>query len=152
MNAPIQLITAFLGSLGFAMLFNVRGRRLLPASFGGFLAWSVYLLAMRLWPSEPLCYLIASAALTVWAEILARLLKAPATLFIVTAAIPLIPGGSLYHTMEYAILGDAGSFLRQGVATLLLAASIAAGILITMAVLHLVTQAVKRISSLRARK
>ncbi len=137
MNVFIQLVCAFLGSLGFAMLFNVRGRQLLPASLGGLLSWGVCLIAGRFCSSEPVCFFAASAALTVWAELLARALKAPCTIFIVTAAIPLVPGGSLYHTMEYAILGEAESFLHQGVATLLLAASIAAGILITTTAVHL---------------
>ena len=40
----MQLATAFLGSLGFALLFQVRRKRLLLASLGGLLAWGVYLL------------------------------------------------------------------------------------------------------------
>ena len=37
MENAIQLITAFLGSLGFAMLFHVRREKLLLASLGGLL-------------------------------------------------------------------------------------------------------------------
>ena len=40
----IQLVTAFAGSLGFALLFHVRREKLLLASLGGLLAWGVYLL------------------------------------------------------------------------------------------------------------
>ena len=140
MRAVLELITASLGSLGYALLFNVRGRRLLPAALGGLLAWGVYLAAMELWPTAPLCYLIASAAFTLYAELLARCLKTPATTFLVASAIPLIPGGSLYRTMEYALQGDAAAFLRQGLDTLLLAAAIAAGILLMTAVFHLALQ------------
>ncbi len=137
MRAVLELVTASLGSLGYALLFNVRGRRLLPAALGGLLAWGVYLAAMALWPSAPLCYLIASAAFTLYAELLARCLKTPATTFLVASAIPLIPGGSLYRTMEYALQGDAAAFLRQGLSTLLLAAAIAAGILLMTAIFDL---------------
>ena len=35
------------------------------------------------------------------AELLARLLKAPATIFLVIGIIPLVPGGGLYYTMDY---------------------------------------------------
>ena len=139
MTAFIQLLTAFLGSLGFALLFNVRGTRLLPAAFGGLLSWGVYLLAGAFLQSDPLRYLIASAAFTLYAEILARLMKTPETLFLVSAAIPLVPGGSLYRTMEYAIRGDGQAFGSSGLATLLLAVAIAAGILLTMAVLNMVS-------------
>ena len=44
MDMLIQLVTAFTGSLGFALLFHVRKEKLLLASLGGLLAWGVYLL------------------------------------------------------------------------------------------------------------
>ena len=37
----IQLVTAFLGSLGFALLFGLRRRYLFPAALGGLLAGSL---------------------------------------------------------------------------------------------------------------
>ena len=39
MRYIMELATAFLGSLGFAMLFHVRSQKLLLASLGGLLAW-----------------------------------------------------------------------------------------------------------------
>ena len=137
MQAVLELITACLGSLGFSLLFNIRGRRLIPAALGGLLAWGVYLAAMTRWPSGPLCYLIASAAFTLYAEVLARAIKTPATPYLVASAIPLIPGGSLYRTMEYALQGDGEAFMRQGLDTLLLAAAIAVGILLMTTVFQL---------------
>ena len=42
MNPIVQLIAAWAGSLGFALLFNVRGKKLAYASLGGLLAfWAV---------------------------------------------------------------------------------------------------------------
>ena len=38
----IQIITGFIGSLGFAVLFNIRGKRLIAAAFGGFLSWTLF--------------------------------------------------------------------------------------------------------------
>ena len=40
----IQLITSFLGSLGFAIIFNLQKKHLLVASIGGALCWASYLL------------------------------------------------------------------------------------------------------------
>ena len=36
----IQLIAAGVGTLGFAMLYNVRGKKRIWATFGGFLGWA----------------------------------------------------------------------------------------------------------------
>ena len=123
----LQLATAFAGSLGFAMLFHVRRQKLLLASLGGLLAWSVYLLMGRFSDQDVVRYFVASVVLTVYAELLARRVKCPATLFLVTAAVPLIPGGSLYHTMEYFMESDLDAFSHQGLNTVLLAVAIAVG-------------------------
>ena len=133
----LQLATAFLGSLGFALLFHVKKERLLLASLGGLLAWGVYLLMGRATDQDVVRYFIASVALTVYAETLARLVKCPATLFIVTASIPVIPGGSLYQTMQYFMKNDLASFSGQALTTVLLAVAIAVGMLVPTAIFQL---------------
>lgn len=137
MDMFMQLVTAFLGSMGFALLFQVRRDRLLPASLGGLLAWGVYLLMGLATQQDVVRYFVASVVLTVYGEILARIVKCPATLFIVTASIPLIPGGSLYRTMQYFMLNDLESFSRQGLTTVLLAVAIAVGMLFPTAIFQL---------------
>lgn len=137
MDMFMQLVTAFLGSLGFALLFQVRRDRLLPASLGGLLAWGVYLLMGLATQQDVVRYFVASVVLTVYGEILARIVKCPATLFIVTASIPLIPGGSLYRTMQYFMLNDLEAFSRQGLTTVLLAVAIAVGMLFPTAIFQL---------------
>lgn len=137
LNMMMQLATAFLGSLGFALLFHVRGKNLLLGSLGGLLAWGVYLWMGCFTEQDVIRYFIASVALTVYGEIMARAVKCPATLFIVTASIPLIPGGSLYRTMQYFMLNDLTAFSRQGLTTVLLAVAIAVGMLFPTAVFHL---------------
>lgn len=134
----IQLATAFVGSLGFALLFRVKRERLLLASVGGLLAWGVYLLMGLVTDQEVVRYFVASVALTVYAEILARLVRCPATLFIVTASIPLIPGGSLYQTMQYFMQNDLEAFSRQALTTVLLAVALAVGMLFPTAIFQLI--------------
>ena len=133
----LQLATAFVGSLGFAMLFHVKKERLLLASLGGLLAWGVYLLMGQVSDQEVVRYFVASVVLTVYAETLARLVKCPATLFIVTASIPLIPGGSLYRTMQYFMMNDLEAFSLQALTTVLLAVAIAVGLLVPTAIFQL---------------
>lgn len=133
----MQLVTAFLGSLGFALLFHVRGKNLLLGSLGGLLAWGVYLWMGCFTGQDVIRYFVASVVLTVYGETLARVVKCPATLFIVTASIPLIPGGSLYRTMQYFMLNDLEMFSKQGLTTVLLAVAIAVGMLFPTAVFQL---------------
>lgn len=137
MDYVLQLATAFTGSLGFALLFHMRREKLLLASLGGLLAWAVYLLMGRFMVDDVPRFFIAAVALTIYAEILARVVKCPATLFLVTAAVPLIPGSSLYSTMRYFMAGDFPACSVQGLNTILLAAAIAVGMLFPMSLFQL---------------
>lgn len=132
----IQLLMATLGALGFSLIFNVRGRQLLFTTLGGFLAWSSYLLLEPTGLGDVGRYLIASILVTIYAEICARRRKAPATVFLMSGVIPLVPGSRLYSTMVYAVNLDWPGFLEQGLHTILLAGAISAGIILVSMVVH----------------
>lgn len=132
----VQLAAGIIGSMGFSLMFNVRGRRLFWCSLGGGVAWGAVLLCELAGGSELMGYFAASMLLTVYAEILARKIHCPVTVFVATATIPLIPGGSLYNTMRFAMAGEWSSFAMQGLRTMLYAILISAGILIVMTAVH----------------
>ena len=134
----LQIAAAAAGTLGFAVLFNTRGKKLLAATAGGLLSWTAFLLLNAVIPSEPVCYLIVAFLLTFYAEGMARILKTPSTTFTITTLVPLIPGGSLYYTMEYAFEKNAALFRTQAVHTLLLAAALAAGVILASALVRTV--------------
>ena len=89
----VQILSSFIGALGFSILFNMRGKKLFFAGLGGFVSWTVYLVLASMTTSTFLPNLAASMAATIYAEVLARLSKSPATIFLIGAIIPLVPGG-----------------------------------------------------------
>ena len=128
MTVFVQLPTAFLGALGFAVLFGVLRRCLWVAAVGGMLTWGVYL-AVDAWLHVEFLSCLAAAAFAVTiSELLARKLKLPATMFITPAIIPLVPGGTLYYAMSFAVHGDLEQARSYGLRTLLAALAIAGGI------------------------
>lgn len=133
-HVVMQLATALTGSLGFCLIFRLRGRLLLPASVGGAFCWAVYLLGSRHFGGTFLPSLIASAFAAVYAELLARFLKAPATLFFISAAIPMVPGSTLYYAMSYAVQGEWEISSQYGTLTVQCALGIAIGISLVWAV------------------
>ena len=94
--------------------------------------------------SDVVRYLLASILITIYAELCARRLKTPNTVFLMSAVIPLVPGSKLYTTMVYAVLLDLDNLIRTGLHTLLLAGAIAAGIILVSTVVHAM-QAVKEL-------
>ena len=141
MNPFLQIFMGTLGTLGFNILFNIRGRKLLLATLGGFISWSVFLGLGTVLPSEPLRYLISAATITVYGEVLARLEKTPTTTFLVPALIPLIPGSALYYTMNYALGEHWNHFAEQAFYTLQLALSLAVGIIAVTTTVRLLQKA-----------
>ena len=124
----LQVLAAAAGTLGFSILFNSRPQRLLLGALGGGLTWFIYLLLARYIPQDFICVAAAAAFGAVYAEIMARVCKAPATVFTILAEIALIPGGSLYLTMHHLVGGRQAQALQYGMHTLMVALAIALGI------------------------
>ena len=142
----IQVVCAVIGSFGFSFIFHLKRDKLLVASVGGGLTWLFYLLLVHRVNGEFAAYFLATVFATFYAELMARVKKAPATIFVITALIPLIPGGSLYYTMEYLMQKDMEMMRSKAAETAMLALAIAMGITIVIMLLDLfslVTRAVK---------
>ena len=131
----IQLITGSLGSVGFALVFRLRYRFLPLAALGGLLNWGSYLLLRHFSATLFVACLVASALSALYAEILAKRLRAPAPLFLIPAVIPSIPGSNLYYTMAAAVGGDLAGVTENALATCIWALGIAAGISAVLALL-----------------
>ena len=130
-NAEIlQIFSGFIGTLAFCVLFNIRGIRLVFTAIGGFISWLMVVLLSYIIVSEPINYFIVAFFISIYAEIMARVIKTPTTTFVTTALIPLIPGGSLYYTMRYAFDSNFERFFEKAIYTLQLAAALALGIII----------------------
>lgn len=129
------LVTSFFGSIGYACTFNIRAKRLVAAGFGGLIGWAAYLIAGCFMFSEPMKYFVAALVINIYAEIMAVTEKAPSTVFLVSAIMPLVPGGMLYRTMRFAVTKEWGDFGKLGVETLSIALALALGMLIANTVI-----------------
>lgn len=123
----LEIVAATVGTVGFAYVFNTRGKKIFFAAFGGCLGWVLFLLLGLFMDSEILRYLIVSVLVSVYGEIMARVLKTPTTLFSVVCLVPLVPGSGLYYTMTHALNGNWAEFLDRGPTTLGLAAALSLG-------------------------
>ena len=128
----VQIVSSFLGSLGFSLLFNLKGKRLIWASLGGVFAWASYLVVEALTDNLFLCGVISAMVATAYSEIFARILKTPKTAFIFPAIVPMVPGGSLYYTMSHIISGNIDEAIIFATKTLSMAIALAFGIVVVI--------------------
>ncbi len=100
MDIVKTVITAFLGSLGFSLLYGLKRRHLLFASLGGLISWGMYLLFSFVFNQKAIflpCF-IATLITATYVNYISIRVKAPTHLFLLPAIIPLIPGSTLYYT------------------------------------------------------
>lgn len=107
----LQLVMAFVGSLGFAMLFRLRQSLWVSASLGGVICWGGYLLAMYFSGGQIfISGLAASALAAVYADFLAARKRAPVPLLFDSVSCAADSG-------KYAVLHDecssAGKYRRS---------------------------------------
>ena len=102
---------------------------MLYAAIGGTITFLVFSLSSGVESMAMQCFL-ASLFASIYSETLARIVKVPATTFLIVSIIPLVPGGDLYRTMEYCINREIMQFASSALGTLGTAGSIALGILL----------------------
>jgi uncharacterized membrane protein YjjB (DUF3815 family) len=134
----LQCIWAFLACIAFGLVYSMRGKTLLIASLGGALGWFVYLIFNFL-NRDILQFFIATVATAIYSEIMARLLKKPATEFQIVALLPMVPGGGIFYTMEYCVIGNDEMFMKTGLHTLGIAGALAMGILLVSSLFRIGT-------------
>ncbi len=142
----VQLLMALIGAGGFGLKFGMkRPLRLCTAALGGFIGWGAYLLAVYLGCDDFAACFIAAAVGAVYSQVMARAMRAPATVFLVPAIIPLVPGRALYYTMSSAMHGEPELMSGWGTTTALEALAIALGMVVVLVAVGGVVSAVRKI-------
>ena len=134
-----ELIAAFIGCIGFSIIFNIHGPGMLLCALGGLLTWFTDRIILQLGGNDILAYFIATAQASAYSEIMARVRKYPAISYLVVSAFPLIPGAGVYYTMNYAVRSDWANFASNGTHTVAIAGVMAVGILLISTIGRLFT-------------
>lgn len=135
----IQCIGAFIGCVGFSIIFNIHGKGSILCSLGGVISWAVYCLAVSFGCSMLMCFFISSVIVACYAETMARIRKYPAISYLVVSSFPLLPGAGVYYTANYIVQGDMEMFANKGAETIAIAGIIAVGFLVVTTIVRFVT-------------
>ena len=108
-----KLIACFIATLSFSLLFNQPRGTMLFSAAAGTAGYGLFLLTGQ----NTLAYFLATLAIGVVCELIARLIRCPATLLITSGIIPMVPGLGLYTTMLQLNQGEYEAAVNTGVAT-----------------------------------
>lgn len=121
---------AFLASLGFGVLFNIRGKQLFLAGLAGAVGGLVYEGLKQYGAPEALANLLGAIALSIISEIFARMEKTTVTTFAICALIPLVPGGTAYQMMVDFAQNNPSKGIKDAVLLITVGLMLALGIIL----------------------
>ncbi len=131
----IQLVAAFVGTVGFSALFGAPRRFYLYCGLAGMAGWAVYLLVAA---GHSVVGAAFFAALTVAAisHVMARLCRCPVTVFLICGIIPLVPGGGIFWTAYYIVTEQLRMAAATGFVALKVTIAIAGGIILASGIIN----------------
>ena len=129
----IQCAVSFVSVVAFAVLFHAPRQEWVWCGLTGMAGWAAYWLLVQMEQGVVTASLVAAVVLALLSRILAVVRRCPMTVFIMGGIFPLVPGAGIYYTVYYFIMGEEGQCLAKGVETLKIAAAIAIGIVLVLA-------------------
>lgn len=122
------ILFSFGATVGTAIVFNTSKYDIVWAALTGSVGWLLYSFVYKYSGSMAIGYLIGAFGVSLMAEVLAAIIKNPATVYLLPGLLPLVPGGGMFETMKAVVSGDMESALGLGFSTLSFAGAIAIGI------------------------
>jgi uncharacterized membrane protein YjjB (DUF3815 family) len=130
MTLLIQIVAALVGTVAFGALFGVPEQYYLHCGLIGGAGWAVYAVLweqMQFW---------SETAAVFWATVLVILLsrfcavrkRCPATVFMISGIMPLVPGAGIYWTAYYLVTDQLQEATRRGFQAVKIVLAIVLGI------------------------
>ena len=124
----IELAMAIVTACSYALMFNTNKKHLLYIGLCGLGTYAVYYITLKYLNSIFWAAFISAAFTALFSEIMARVRKAPAIIFLLAGIVPTVPGGALYYTMRYMVLGNLDGAFEKFSITVKIGLGIAGGI------------------------
>ena len=143
----VQIITAVITSVAFAVVFKTNKRHLVASAVCGVFTFVSYYLIYSVTESLFWAAFVSSVVAAALCEVNARLRRAPAIVVLMPAVISIVPGGYLYRAAREFVEGrGANGFVELGSAAAI-ALGLAGGIVVTSIILLIVTDWIKKLKN-----
>jgi uncharacterized membrane protein YjjB (DUF3815 family) len=123
-----QLITSFIASAAFGILFNVPRNSLFKCGVVGMIGWFFYIFLVQQHIDSVIATWLAAFIVAVISHFFAKRYKTPVVIFIVAGIIPLVPGGLAYDAMRNFVENDYNAALKLAAQAFMFSGAIAIGI------------------------
>lgn len=125
-----EVLAAGIGTVAFALMFQVPGAYYFLGGIAGGIGWLVYRV-LSLQVDSVMGPMVAGAFAVVFlSRVFAVRKRCPVTMFLIPGIFPLVPGMSLYQTAQALVSGDWDLAGSKGLTTIKFAVAIVGGILL----------------------
>lgn len=125
----LKIIAGAIATLGFAILFRLKPSHWPFAVIDGLFACVCFFAFKELFGGHFLPNLLAAFVASLFADVFARICKAPSTVFILPGCIALVPGEPLYYAMNNLLSENRAVALEYFLTTLTIGIAIGGGII-----------------------
>lgn len=145
------MIYAFFATIFFCIIFNLRSKRLIYSGIAGVLGWFIYLFFKQN-HSSVFSFLMSSIAITIYSEIISKKIRTTATVILIPALIPLVPGSGIYFTMSNLVQNNFNEAFKIGMETIFITVSITVGIVLVTSIAQILYRVILQIKTINILK
>ena len=110
----LGILSSLIGTIGFALIFRISLKKLSIVGIGGVFTYIIYEVIYAIGAQNVLlATFVASVFMAIFSEICARVIRAPAVVFLFPCAIPIVPGSALYYSMYYLLTNEYTQFTNS---------------------------------------
>jgi uncharacterized membrane protein YjjB (DUF3815 family) len=139
-----HLITSFIASSTFGIIFNVPKKSLIKCGFVGMIGWMLYIYLFLKGIDAVYATLAASFLVAVISHIFAKVYKNPVIIYSIVGIIPLVPGGISYDAMRNFVENDYSTALPLAARAFMISGAIAFGLVLSEVMNQLIIRRKKR--------
>jgi len=129
-----QIMYSYIATLFFAVSTNSPKKSIFTAGINGTIGWLIYSFFIQFFHTEILGSFVGTFVVAILSELCARKFKMPATVFLTSGIIPLVPGRGLYYTMFELVQNNYYEAISMGIKTIFISGSIAVAIAISSSI------------------
>ncbi|MEK3733030.1 MULTISPECIES: threonine/serine exporter family protein [Paenibacillus] len=139
-----HLVTSFIASAAFGMIFNAPRKALLQCGFAGMVGWILYIWLQEMMVNPIPATVVAAFCVTMISHFFAKKYKTPIIVFSVSGIIPLVPGGLAYNALRNVAENQFDQAVQLGLQAFMISGAIALGLLLSEVINQVLRKLVTR--------
>ena len=136
----VEIISAALGTVAFALLFGVPLKHYLHCGIIGAAGWLMYILVTLTGVGPTFTVFFATVVVVLLSRFAAVFNRCPATVFLITGIFPLVPGAKVYWAAYYLVTNQIADAADSGFSAVKAMFAIVLGIIVVFELPHRVFQ------------